>query len=172
MPDEIIVESWRVATVSSCALTRLKRAMMSPTSLEPFFSTMSTTIRPLARSCCATCCLFSASTSPRVDTPNRSSALKVKVLSSADIALRHPHRAHQATQLLGRRGARLGQLAGDLLAADEVGQRGVHRLHAVRAAGLERRVDLVALALADQVADAGSRHEHLAGADAALAVGG
>src|SRR3954451_11821627 len=172
MPDEIIVDSWRVATVSSCAFTRLKRAMMSPTSLEPFFSTMSTTIRPLARSCEATCCLFSASTSPRVDTPDRSSALKVKVLSSVAMALGDPHRAHQAAQLLGRAGPGLGQLAADLLAADEVGERRVHRLHAVGPAGLERRVDLVALALADQVAHGRRGDEHLAGADTALAVDG
>src|SRR4051794_11323281 len=146
--------------------------MKSPTSPEPFFCSMSTTMRPFARSCCATCCLFSASTSPRVETPDRSSALKVKVLSSADMALGDPHRAHQATELLGRARPGLGQLAGDLLSADEVGQRGVHRLHAGGAAGLERGVELVRLALADQVADGGSRHEHLAGADAALAVSG
>src|SRR3954453_1166138 len=119
--------------VSSCALTSLNRAMMSPTSPEPFFCSMSTTMRPFARSCCPTCCLFSASTSPRVDTPDRSSALKVKVLSSADMALGDPHRAHQAAQLLGRAGPGLGQLAADLLAADEVGERRVHRLHAVGA---------------------------------------
>src|SRR4051794_34996748 len=167
MPDEIIVDSWRVATVSSCDLTRLKRAMMSPTSPDPFFSSMSTTMRPLARSCEATCCLFSASTSPRVDTPDRSSALKVKVESSADMALGDPHRAHQATELLGRAGPGFGQLAADLLPADQVGQRRVHRLHPVGAAGLERRVDLVALAFADQVAHGRGRHEYLAGADAA-----
>src|SRR5215207_147831 len=172
MPDEIIVDSCRVATVSSWALTRLNRARMSPTSPELFFSTMSTTIRPLARSCEATCCLFSASTSPRVETPDRSSALNVKVVSSAAIVLRHPHRAHQATELLGRAGPGLGQLAGDLLATDEVGERRVHRLHAVGAAGLERRVDLVGLALADQVAHGRRRDEHLAGAHPALPVGG
>src|SRR5919204_3602193 len=166
MPDEIIVESCRVATVSSWALTFLKRPRMSPTSVG-FCSSMSRTIRPLERSCAATDCLSSASTSPRVAAPVRSSALKAKV----DIfSLRHPHRAHQAPELLRARGACLGELAGDLLPAHEVRQRGVHGLHAVRAAGLERRVDLVRLALANQVPDGGRRHEDLAAADAASAV--
>src|ERR671930_2131258 len=125
MPDEIIVESCRVATVSSVAFTRLKRPRRSPTSVG-FCSAMSRTIRPWARSCDATLCLSSASISPRVEVPVRSSALKAKV----DIALGHPHRAHQAAQLFGARGTRLGEFPGDLLAAHEVGKRGVHRLHA------------------------------------------
>src|SRR5919201_4716276 len=128
MPDEIIVESWRVATVISCGLTFLKRPRMSPTSVG-FCSSMSRTISPFARSCAATDCLSSASTSPRVAAPVRSSALNAKV----DIALCHPHRAHQAAELLRARGARLGELAGDLVTADEVGKCSVHGLHAVRA---------------------------------------
>src|SRR3954447_23356046 len=173
MPDEIIVESCRVATVSSAGLTRLKRARKSPTSAGAFFSSMSTTISPRARSCDATCCLSSASTSPLVETPDRSSALKVNVLSSAAaIGLGDPHGAHQATELLGRGRARLGQLARDLLPPHQVGERRVHRLHAMRAARLERGVDLVRLAFANQVADGRGRDEHLADADPALAVGG
>src|SRR3954454_17754413 len=166
MPDEIIVESCRVATVSSVALTRLKRPRRSPTS-GGFCSSMSRTITAFARSWDATLCLSSAPISPRVEVPVRSSALNAKV----DIVLGHPHRAHQAAQLLGARGARLGELAGDLLAPHQVGERGVHRLHAVLAAGLEHRVDLVRLALADQVADGRRGDEHLGGADAARAVG-
>src|ERR671935_408806 len=163
MPEEIIVESWRVATVSSCALTFLKRPRRSPTSVG-FCSSMSRTIRPLARSCAATDCLSSASTSPRVAAPVRSSALNAKV----DIALRHPHRAHQAAKLLGARGARLCELAGDLVPAHEVGKRSVHRLHAVRAARLERRVDLMGLPLTNEVADRRRGHEDLGRAHAAL----
>src|SRR3954453_16160578 len=166
MPDEIIVESWRVATVSSWAFTRLKRGNRSPPSVG-FCSSMSRTIRPFARSSDATVCLSSASISPRVAVPVRSSALYGKV----DMALGHPHRAHQAAQLLGGRGTRLRELAGDLLAPHQVGERGVHRLHAVLATGLEHRVDLVGLALADQVADGRRGDEHLGGADAARAVG-
>src|SRR5262245_33194111 len=146
MPDEIIVASWRVATVSSCGLTFLKRPRRSPTSVG-FCSSMSRTIRPLARSCAATEALSSASTSPRVEAPVRSRALNAKV----DIALCHPHGAHQTAELLGARGARLCELAGDLVPAHEVGERGVHRLHAVRTAGLQCGVDLVGLALPDQV---------------------
>ena len=44
----------------------------------------------------------------------------------------------------------------------ELGEVGVHRLHPHRAGGLQRRVDLVGLALADQVADRRGRHQHLA----------
>src|SRR5947207_10270727 len=167
MPDEIIVESCRVATVSSCALTFLKRPRRSPTSVG-FCSSMSRTIRPLERSCAATDCLSSASTSPRVAAPVRSRALNAKV----DIALGHPHRAHQSAELLGARGARLGELAGDLLAADEVDERGVHRLHAVRAARLKGRVGLMRLALADEVADRRGGDEHLGRAHAALPICG
>src|SRR3954454_1392955 len=126
MPDEIIVESCRVATVSSVALTRLKRPSRSPTSVG-FCSSMSRTIRPFARSCDATVCLSSASISPRVAVPVRSSALNAKV----DMALGHPHRAHQAAQLLGGRGTRLRELAGDLLAPHQVVERGGHPLQAV-----------------------------------------
>src|SRR3954470_15908791 len=112
MPDEIIVESCRLATVSCAALTRLKRAK---TSCFSCCSSMSTTIRPLARSCEATACLVSASISPLVVTPERSRALKAKLA----IALGHPHRAHEAAQFLGVRGARLRELAGDQVAARE-----------------------------------------------------
>jgi hypothetical protein len=79
MPDETIVESWRVATVSSCAFTFLKRPSISPTSAALFFSSMSRTIRPFERSCVATACLSSASSSPRVELPARSSALNAKL---------------------------------------------------------------------------------------------
>src|SRR3954453_12647984 len=191
MPDEIIVESWRVATVSSVALTRLKRPSMSPTSALLCSST-SRTIRPLARSCEETACLLSASISPRVCAPPRSRALKTKVA----MVLAHPSRAvargahtgrrHAGSRRLGAeprvadeprklvRGGRplLRELARDLPGADQLDERGIHRLHAVRAAGLQRRVDLMGLALANQVADRGGRDEHLAGHDAPAPVGG
>ena len=56
--------------------------------------------------------------------------------------------------------------------AHQPGQVGVHRLHPDRARGLDRGVDLVRLALADQVADRRGRDQHLGGDDAAHAVGG
>ena len=62
--------------------------------------------------------------------------------------------------------------AGDRAAADEPREVGVHRLHPDRAGGLQRGVDLVGLALADQVADRRGRDQHLAGDDAAHPVGG
>ena len=82
--------------------------------------------------------------------------------------LRH---AQQAPQLLRRGRALLGQGARDLALAHEGGQRGVHRLHAHAAARLERRVDLVRLALADQVAHGGRGHQDLGGDDPARPVG-
>ena len=69
-------------------------------------------------------------------------------------------------------GAGLGELAVDLAGADELGQRRVHGLHAVRRAGLEHGVDLVGLALADQVADRRRRDEDLGRDAPAGAVGG
>src|SRR4029079_1613283 len=165
MPEFTIVASWRVAMTSSSALTRLKRAMMSP-ALAGTSSSMSTTIRPFERSCAATACLSPASISPLLGIPERSSALNAKlamVLSRLDDA-------HQATELVGATRARLGELARDLVLAHQLDERGVHRLHAVLCARLQRRVDLVRLALADQVADSRSRHEHLGGDRAALAV--
>src|ERR671914_1242364 len=165
-PACTIVASWRDAMTRSSALTFLKRARRSPAPAAAF-SSMSTTIRPFERSCDATVCLSDASISPLVGEPARSSALNAKVA----IALRHPHGAHQAPQLLGGAGAGLGQLARDLVLAHQLRQRRVHRLHPELAAGLERRVDLVCLALADQVADGRSRHEHLGGAAASPAVG-
>jgi hypothetical protein len=73
MPDETIVENCRVATVSSSALTFLKRSKMSPP--PTFCSSMSTTIRPRERSCEATATLSSASISPCTVLPVGSSAL-------------------------------------------------------------------------------------------------
>ena len=80
-------------------------------------------------------------------------------------------RPDQALELLGHRGPLLGEAARDLSHADELGEMGVHRLHPDRAGGLDRRVDLVGLPLADQVADRGGRDQDLAGDDAARAVG-
>ena len=55
---------------------------------------------------------------------------------------------------------------------DVLGERHVHRLHPVATTRLHRRVDLVGLALADQVADGGGAHEHLDRGDASEPVRG
>src|SRR5215211_3753978 len=157
MPELTIVESWRVPITRSSGLTRRKRSRRSP-ALAGTCSSMSTTIRPLPRSWCATVCLSSASISPLVEAPARSSALNAKVLTSG-----HPHGSHEPPQLLRRGGAGLGQLAADHALAHQLGERGVHGLHAVRAAGLQCRVDLVGLALPDQVAHRGRRYQDLGG---------
>src|SRR3954469_17194381 len=166
MPEFTIVASCRVAMTRSSAFTFFQRASRSP-ALFGTSSSMSTTIRPFERSCAATACLSPASISPLEGMPARSSALNAKFA----MVLRRLHDAHQATELVGGAGARLGELAGDLVLAHELDEGGVHRLHAMCGAGLERRVDLVCLALADQVADRRSRHQHLGGDRAALAVG-
>ena len=81
-------------------------------------------------------------------------------------------RLDELAHLGGLGGAALGGGHGDPALADEPGERGVHRLHAVLAARLDQRVDLVRLALADQVAHARGRDEHLGRDAAAEAVGG
>src|SRR5688572_17472212 len=98
---------------------------MSP-ALAGFCSSMSRTIRPFERSCAATACLSPPSISPFVGAPARSIALNAYVA----IGLGHPHRSHQPAQLLRRAGPRLGELPADLVLADELRQRRVHRLHA------------------------------------------
>ena len=80
--------------------------------------------------------------------------------------------AEQTAQLVRRRRARLGHLRRDPPRPHERRQRRVHRLHAVRASGLDRRVDLVRLALADLIADRGRGDQDLARGAAAGAVGG
>ena len=70
--------------------------------------------------------------------------------------------AEQPPELLRHRRALLGERARDHAGADERGEVRVHRLHPDRARGLQGGVDLVGLALADQVADRGGRDEDLA----------
>ena len=65
-----------------------------------------------------------------------------------------------------------GHLQADLAFAHEPGQGRVHRLHPDARAGLQDGVDLVGLALADQVAHGRRGHEHLAGDHAPGPVGG
>src|SRR3954468_16424681 len=171
MPDDTIVENCRVAIVSSSALTFLKRSKMSPP--PPPCSSMSTTIRPRERSWDATATLSSASISPWMVVPVGSRALYANVdIEDCSFYLGSTRAAEQAAQLVRRAGPGFGQLAGDHVATDELGQRSVHRLHAEAGTGLDRRVDLVGLAFANQVADRRRRNEHLCGKHAALAVGG
>src|SRR5512134_3457911 len=169
MPELTIVASWRVMIVRSPALMRPVNGSLS--SLEPVLSLMSRTISPRALSWSETLCLLSASTSPVAFAPVRSMALKTYVAIAA--ALRGDAEGlgpEQPLELLRDGGALLGQAAGDLARAHELGERGVHRLHADARAGLHRRRDLVRLALADEVADRRRRDEHLAGHHARRAV--
>src|SRR6187551_1703698 len=54
-------------------------------------------------------------------------------------------------------------LMADLSRVDEIGEMLIHRVHAKVATGLHDRVDLVGLALADQVGDCRCRDEDLRG---------
>src|SRR3954447_24764126 len=62
-------------------------------------------------------------------------------------------------------------LVGDLVCLDEVGQVLVHRVHSVLRARLKCGVDLVRLALTDEVADRGRGYENLGGDDPTGAIG-
>src|SRR3954447_17980096 len=66
----------------------------------------------------------------------------------------------------------LAGLIGDPATLHELRQVLVHRVHAVAGPGLQRAVDLVRLALTDEVADGRGRHQDLGGNGAARPVGG
>src|SRR3954453_7779208 len=139
MPEEIMVASWRVMTVSSCALTRLgprDSSIESPV----FFSTRSMTVRPRDFSSAVTASREMPVISPFSGVPVPSTALKTKV--AADMSGRHREAGFdELAHLGGLRGARLRRGHRDPALADEARQRGVHRLHAVLAASLDERVD-------------------------------
>src|SRR3954451_5410763 len=160
MPEAVSVANCREKTARSRVLTPRKRSNRLSSANACFFSATSRTIRPRSRSCSETCAFDSASTSPRDGTPATSTARNAYVLISRPVA----HRRHgrlpvglrrgpqQAVELFGHGGPLLGELARHPAHADKLGQVGVHRLHPDRGGGLDRRVDLVRLALPDQVA--------------------
>jgi hypothetical protein len=87
MPEEIMVASWRVITVSSAALTRFgpsESSMLRP----DFFSRRSMIVRPCVRSCSITAPRLAPTSSPADGVPAPSSALYAQV--EAAIRLRPP----------------------------------------------------------------------------------
>src|ERR1044072_9521996 len=129
MPEEIMVASWRVMTVSSCALTRFgpsDSSMLSPV----FFSTRSITVRPRAFSSAVTASRERPVISPFSGVPVPSIALKTYV--GAYISGGHLQVAalDQLVHLGGLGGARLGRGHRDPALTHQTRQRGVHRLHA------------------------------------------
>ena len=87
MPEEIMVASWRVMTVSSCALTRLgpnDSSIWSPV----FFSTSSMTVRPRDFSSALTASREMPVISPFSGVPAESTALNVNVATD----IRRPSR--------------------------------------------------------------------------------
>src|SRR3954471_21956647 len=113
--------------VRSSALTLLPKGRRI--SAEPPFSLMSRTTSERALSWSETDCLLSASTSPVARAPVRSIALKTYVAMALG-GQPEAVGAEQPLELLGHVRALLGQALGDLAGADELRQRGVHRLHA------------------------------------------
>src|SRR5437588_11929286 len=70
-------------------------------------------------------------------------------------------RAQQALEIVLIDGGAGGHVPGDDPLAEEIDQRPVHRLHSLLRAGLDAGVELLALALADQIADAGGDDHRL-----------
>src|SRR5262249_26097306 len=181
IPESIRVANCREKIAMSRALIPRKRSKSCSTRNAWFFSETSRTINPRSRSCSVTWPFDSASTSPRDGIPATSTALKAKVATSASVRQRRggsgiglglPDGSEQTPELLRHRRALLGELAGDPARADQLCQMRVHGLHPERAGRLDRRVDLVRLALADQVPDGRRGHEHFAGDDATTPVCG
>ena len=77
MPEEIMVASWRVMTVSSCGLDLLRRRARAPCLSPVFFSTRSITVRPRAFSSSVTASRETPVISPFSGVPAASTALKV-----------------------------------------------------------------------------------------------
>src|SRR5882757_1236324 len=163
------VANWREKTERSRIGTLRKRSKTFSSFIASFFSETSSTMRPRSRSCSVTCPLVSASTSPREGTPATSTARNAYVLisSSAGHGGRNgavaAGRPEQPLELLGHRGTLLGELPRDAPHADQRSQVGIHGLHSEGAGSLDRGVDLVRLALADQVAHRRRRDQHLGG---------
>ena len=171
MPEEIMVASWRVMTVSSWALTFFgpERELHAEPGLlldQVHHGQAAGLQLGGDRLTGEAGDLALLGRAGRVDGLERVGGGRHQAATSSipdSIELAH---------LGGLGGAALGGGHRDPALADEPGERGVHRLHAVLAARLDQRVDLVRLALADQVAHARGRDEHLGRDAAADAVGG
>src|ERR1700754_1562389 len=106
MPEEIIVASWRVMTVSSAAFTRLTSvsSMLRP----DFFSASWMTLSPCLRSWSMTSCLEDPEICPFDGTPAPSTALYVQTATLMSRRHRDRHHALGEAAHLGRlRRARL-----------------------------------------------------------------
>ena len=92
-------------------------------------------------------------------------------ISHPALVARSPRPAAQAVELFVRVSHLHGVVIRHGAGLDQFGEVLVHGLHALAEARLERRVDLVGLALADEVADGRRRDQDLGGDDASLAIG-
>src|SRR5438874_9350852 len=140
MPEAVRVANWREKMARARRLTLLNRWKLLSSFIASRFSEMSRTIRPRWRSCSETTAFEEASISPRAGTPARSTARKANALiarpsGSSDRGHRdwgYGGAAEQPFQLLWDRGPLLGQGARDLASPHQLGEVGVHGLHAER----------------------------------------
>src|SRR4051794_9806938 len=120
---------------------------------------------------CATCAWDSASSVPEMSFPPRSrTEYSNVVVAIANYVLSGP--AAEPVEVLDVVALLDAGVVSDLAALDELGEVLVHGVHAVLRARLERAVDLVRLALADEVADRRCGDEALGRDSTALAVRG
>src|SRR5688500_3563062 len=166
MPEAINVANCREKIASGRIFTLLNRWKMDSSFIASCFSETSRTIRPRWRSCSVTIAFEVASSSPREGTPARSTALNAKLATSPSSSgdghrrLGHPGPgAEETLQLLGDGRPLLGHLRADLAHPHELREVGVHGLHPHGAGRLDRRVDLVGLPLANQVAHGRRGHQ-------------
>src|SRR4051812_21930784 len=118
---------------------------------------------------CATAACESASSVPETSLPLLSRTEYSNVVVAITQRLSGP--AAKPIEVLDVVALLHAGLVGDLVRLDEVGQVLVHRVHSVLRARLQRGVDLVRLALADEVADRGRGDENLGGDNATRAIG-
>src|SRR5665648_609601 len=184
-PELIIVASWRASTAMSFSgiLSPNPGILISLRRPPVFTSVMEIGATPMVFRRLTTAPWLDASIRPLVILPLASRIAYSKTLASAATAhprlvravdgirpeggghaLRHvPRATDQSVEVLDVLALLQADLIRDLPGIDELSQVLVHRVHALLGAGLHRRVDLVGLALPDQVPDRRRRQQHLSG---------
>src|SRR5690348_8073409 len=114
----------------------------------------------------ATAAWESASSVPETSLPALSRTEYSNVVVAITQRLSGP--AAEAVEVLDVVALLQAHVVRDLAGLDEIGKVLVHRVHAVAGTGLQRAVDLVRLALTDEVADRGRGREDLGRDDATV----
>src|SRR5215213_4471613 len=160
-PELIIVANCRDMTARSLSFTLAPSVGRLISRFIPALAwVMLTGAYPMVLSFCTTWPWFSASSLPLTSLPPRSrtaySYVSVAIAAASDPA-------EESVVVLGVVTLVEAVLVGDLPGADQLGQVLVEGVHAVLRAGLHGGVDLVRLALPDQVADRRCRGHDLRG---------